>query len=132
MLITSLALLARSRAWVVFRWVGVAAPAQRRFWGIAQRVTGGSPDRFRVGRRCRATVRAHAHLGSEHGLRWLREMAVPSPPRAPGSHLKGGFSRPGAPLSWHAIFFGNLRVTVDPVVGGSLEDAPALLLLWCI
>src|SRR5579864_5388095 len=34
MLITSLALLARSRAWVVFCWVGVAAPAQRRVWGI--------------------------------------------------------------------------------------------------
>jgi hypothetical protein len=29
-LVTSLALLARSRAWVVFRWVGAATPAQRR------------------------------------------------------------------------------------------------------
>ena len=35
-LITSLALLARSRAWVVFRRAGVAAPARRRFRGIAQ------------------------------------------------------------------------------------------------
>src|ERR1700683_4525988 len=97
MLITSLALLARSRAWVVFRRVGVAAPARRRFRAIAQWVTGRIPDRFRVGRRCGATARAHAHRGSERGLRGLGDMAVPS--------------------------LGNHWVTVDPIVGGSLEDA---------
>src|ERR1700733_4744061 len=89
MLITALALLARSRAWVVFRRVGVAAPARRRFRVIAQWVTGRIPDRFRVGRGCRATARAHAHRGNEHGFRGLRDMAVPSPPRVPWPRLLG-------------------------------------------
>ena len=105
MLITSLALLARSRAWVVFRWVGVAAPAQRRVRGIAQRITAGIPDRFRVGRGCRATARALAHLGSESGLRGLIDMAVPSPPRVPEPPAEPSSTRPARPLSWHAIFF---------------------------
>src|SRR5580693_136267 len=94
MLITSLALLARSRAWMVFRRAGVAAPARRRSWAIAQWVTGGIPDRFRVGRGCRATARAHAHRGSERGFRGLADMAVPSPPRVPGPRLRAEFPRP--------------------------------------
>jgi hypothetical protein len=136
MLITSLALLARSRAWVVFRRVGVAAPARRRFRAIAQGGTAEFPDRFRVGRGCRAAARALAHLGSERGLRGLSErglrglrvMAVPSPRRVLGPPSAGRVPSPGAPpLSWHAIFLGNRLVTVDPVVGGSLEDASCCL-----
>src|SRR5579859_5560413 len=124
MLITSLALLARSRAWVVFRRVGVAAPARRRFRAIAQCVTGGIPDRFRVGRGCRATACAHAHRGSERGFRGLRDMAGPSPPRVPGPRLRAGFPvRRAPPELARDLFFGNHRVTVDPIVGGSLEDA---------
>src|SRR5260370_2792796 len=90
MLITSLALLARSRAWVVFRRVGVAAPARRRVRAIAQWVTGGIPDRFRVGRGCRATARALTHLGSESGLRGLRDMAVPPLLASPGALRRPG------------------------------------------
>src|SRR5579859_1707501 len=103
MLITSLALLARSRAWVVFRRVGVAAPARRCVRVIAQWVTGGIPDRFGLGRGSRATACAHAHLGSEGGFRGLREMAVPSPPRVPGPHLRAGFPAGALALNWHAI-----------------------------
>ena len=129
MLITLLALLARSRAWVVFRRVGVAAPARRRFRAIAQWGTAEFPDRFRVGRGCRAAARALAHLGSERGLRGLRVMAMPSPRRVPGRPSAGRVPSPGAPpLSWHAIFLGNHLVTVDPVVGGSLEDASCCLI----
>src|SRR5580658_1307846 len=97
MLITSIALIARPRAWVVFRWVGVAAPAQRRFRAIAQWVTAGIPDRFRAGRGCRAAACALAHLGSERGVRGLRDMAVPSPPRVPEPHRPGRTRSPGAP-----------------------------------
>src|SRR6202035_3721152 len=97
MLITSLALLARSRAWVVFRRVGVTAPARRRFRAIAQWVTGGIPDRFRVGRGCRATARAHAHPGSERGLRGMIDMAVPSPSSRPGATPARQLHSPGAP-----------------------------------
>src|SRR6516162_4009509 len=106
MLITSLALLARSRAWVVFRRVGVAAPARRRVRGIPQWITAGSPDRFRVGRGCPATARAVAHLGSESGLRELRDMAVPPLLARRGRIVPGRVHSPRrAPLGWHAIFF---------------------------
>ena len=126
---TSLALLARSRARVVFRRVGVAAPALRRFRAIAQWLVAESPDRFRVGPRGPAGARALAHLGSERGLRGLEVMAVPSPRRVLGPPSAERVPSPGAPpLSWHAIFLGNHLVTVDPVVGGSLEDASCYLL----
>ena len=128
MLITSLALLARRRAWVVFRRVGVAAPARRRFRGIAQWMTGGAPDRFRVGRGCRAAARALTHLGSERDLRGLGEITVPPLLAGRGCACRAGSVAPARPLGWHAIFFGNLRATVDPVVGGSLEDASWYLL----
>jgi hypothetical protein len=105
MLITSLALVARSRAWVVFRRVGVAAPARRRFWCIAQRITGGIPDRFRVGRGCRAAARAFVHLGSERGLRGLRDMAVPPLSRTGAARAGASSLAPARPLTWHAIFF---------------------------
>src|ERR1700728_3480650 len=75
MLITSLALLARSRAWVVFRWVGVAAPAQRCVWGITQRVAVVSPDPRRVGRGCPAMAHSPRHNGSDRGLRGLRGLS---------------------------------------------------------
>src|SRR3989442_14476816 len=42
--IRSLALCARSRAWVVFRWVGVAAPTQRYLRGMPQRMAARVPD----------------------------------------------------------------------------------------
>ena len=79
-LITSLALLARSRAWVVFRWVGVAAPAQRCVRGMAQRMAARSPDRCGCCRGCRATVRILRHNGSGCGRCGLMEMAVPPLP----------------------------------------------------
>src|ERR1700734_651153 len=71
MLITLLALLARSRAWVVFRWVGVAAPAQQCVWGITQRVAVRPPERCRVGRGYAAIPHSLRHNGSERGLRGL-------------------------------------------------------------
>src|SRR5580658_7920512 len=97
MSITSIAPAARSRAWVLFRWIGATAPAQRRFRAIAQWVTAGIPDRFRAGRGCRATAGALAHLGSERGVRGLRDMAAPSPPRVPEPRRHGRTHSPGAP-----------------------------------
>src|SRR5690242_21907129 len=76
-LITSLALFAPSRAWVVFRWVGVAAPAQRRVRGMAHRVAVCGPAR-RDGCRGRATARMLRHNGSGCGFSGLSEMAAPS------------------------------------------------------
>src|ERR1700724_2458142 len=104
MLITSLALLARSRAWVVFRRVGVAAPARRRVRVIAQWVTGGIPDRFGAGRGCRATACAHAHRGSERGFRGLRDMAGPPLLASRGRTCEPDSPACAFPLSWHAIF----------------------------
>src|SRR5204863_7565280 len=84
-LITSLALFARSRAWVVFRWVGVAAPAQRRVRGMAHRMAVRGPAR-RAGCRGWATARMLRHNGSECGLSGLSEMAAP-PLQRPGRRL---------------------------------------------
>src|SRR5690242_18575883 len=81
-LITSLALIARSRAWVVFRWVGVAAPAQRRVWGMAHRMAGRGPAR-RDDDRGGATARMLRHNGSACGFSGLSEMAA-SPLQRPG------------------------------------------------
>src|SRR5207342_1905563 len=74
-LIMSLAVRARSRAWLVFRWVGVAAPAQRCVRGMAQRIAARLPDRCGCRRGCRATVRMLRHSGSGCGRCGLMEIA---------------------------------------------------------
>ena len=127
MSITSLALLARSRAWAVFRRVGAAAPARRRVRGIAQWVTGGIPDRFRAGRGCRATARALAHLGSESGLRGLTEMAALSPPRAPGPHVPGRACSPRrAPQLARDLLPVTFGSPSTPLSAGRLRMHPAI------
>src|SRR6266581_3823011 len=97
-LIMSLAIRARSRAWVVFRWVGVAAPAQRYVRGMAHRTAARFPDRCGRGRGCGATARSLRHSEGECG-------------------------RPGAGLLYGTrSAAGNPPGYPDPVVGGSLED----------
>ena len=119
MLITSLALLARSRAWVVFRWVGVAAPAQRCVRGMAQRMAARFPDRCGCCRGCRATARTLRHNGSGCGLCGLTEMAVPPLTRGQVPRRATPVARCGPSMAR-----GLLPVTpgspLDPVVGGSL------------
>src|ERR1700722_2888497 len=127
MLITSLALLARSRAWVVFRRVGVAAPARRRVRVIAQWVTGEIPDRFGADRGCRATACAHAHRGSERGFRGLRDMAGPSPPRVPGPHLRAGFpGLRGPPELARDLSSVTIGSPSTPLSAGRLRMHPAI------
>ena len=120
-LIMSLAVRARSRAWLVFRWVGVAAPAQRCVRGIAQRMAVRIPDRWGCRRGCEATVRMLRHSGSGCGRCGLTEMAVPPLPTWPGL-AAGDSPSPGEPSMARGLLPVTPRVTVDPVVGGSLED----------
>jgi len=124
MLITSLALLARSRAWVVFRWVGVAAPAQRCIRGTVQRIAAGIPDRRGCCRGCRAAVRMLRHKGSECGLLG-GSMEMAEPPlshvarpslgevRSPGAGLAGTRSSAGNPPGHRPtpLSAGRLRMT---------------------
>ena len=101
-LIMSLAVLARSRAWLVFRWVGVAAPAQRRVRGMAQRMAARIPDRCGCRRGCGATVRMLRHSGSGCGRCGLTEMAVPPLPHVARSR-RGRLPVARAGLRWHAV-----------------------------
>src|SRR5438132_8535947 len=113
MLITSLALLARSRAWVVFRWVGAATPAQRCVRGIAQRMAAGIPDRCGLCRGCRATARTLRHKGSGCGLCGLIETAVP--PLSRGQVVAwGGLGCPVQALDGTRSLPVTLRVTARP------------------
>jgi hypothetical protein len=116
---------------VVFRWVGAATPAQRCFPGMAQRMTVRTPVRRGSRRGCGATARMLRHSGSGCGLCWLSEMAVPPLPH--GQVSAGGDSpSPLRPLHGTRSLPVTPRVTVDPVVGGSLEDDFCDLISWCI
>src|SRR5690348_18253620 len=122
-LIMSLAIRARSRAWVVFRWVGVAAPAQRYVRGTAHRTVARFPDRCGRCRGCGATARSLRHSGSGCGLCGLTGMAVPSPPSRSQVPRWGECGRPGAGLLYGTrSAAGNPPGYPDPVVSGSLED----------
>jgi hypothetical protein len=92
----SLAVRARSRAWLVPRWVGVAAPAQRYVRGMAQRVAARIPDQCGCRRGCRATVRMLRHSGSGCGRCGLIEIAGLPPSR--GQVPRGRLRSPGAGL----------------------------------
>lgn len=111
----------------MFRWVGAATPAQRRVWGITQRVAVVSPDLRRVGRGCPAMARSPRHNGSERGLRGLRglsEMAALPPPRGQGDAR----AKPSPPSAARDPYLGNPpghRST--PLSAGRLR----MLLLFC-
>jgi hypothetical protein len=109
----------------VFRWVGVAAPAQRCFqglclgWPATQCGADGGPGIGRFILPGRAGERALVHSGSGRSERAV--MAWPpfqSPARAKPEANDLGSVTIGSPL--------------DPVVGGSLEDAFCGLISWCI
>jgi hypothetical protein len=109
----------------VLRWVGVAAPAQRHFqglclvWPAAQCGTGCDPGKWRFVLPCGAGNRPLTHNGGGRDTR--AAMAWPpfqSPARAKPEASDLGSVTFGSPL--------------DPVVGGSLEDAFCVLILWCI
>src|SRR5579862_6034321 len=107
-------------AWVVFRWTGVAAPVQRRVWGIPPLVAAGSQI-LAIAPRMSGRGSHCAHLGSEDGLRGLISMAVASSPRGRG---RSGLLPARRGPVWHAISFGNRPGSpLDPIVGGSFEDA---------
>ena len=110
----------------MFRWVGVAAPAQRCFqgspvlWLKAQRVMSHcDPGTRRSILRDFAGKRPLVHIGG--GRNAQAAMAWPpfqSPARAKPEASDLGSVTFGSPL--------------DPVVGGSLEDAFCGLISWCI
>jgi hypothetical protein len=122
-LIMSLAIRARSRAWVVFRWVGVAAPAQQYVRGIAHRTVARFPDRCGRCRGCGATARTLRHSGSGCGLCGLTGMAVPSPPSRSQVPRRANAVAPvrAFPMA-RGLVPVTPRATLDPVVGESLED----------
>jgi hypothetical protein len=95
----------------VFRWVGVAAPTQRCFRGTSQRVAACLPGSPRL---ClRGLVVGRTLVQSGGGRRECSGMAVP-PVKIAGSRE-----------AWWLAISGSvtLRSPLDPVVGGSLEDA---------
>ena len=109
----------------MFCWVGVAAPAQRCFqglcldWWATQCGADGGPGTRHFVLPGTAGERALVHSGSERSE--CAAMACPpfqSPARTtPGASDLGSVTI-GSPL--------------DPVVGGSLEDASYCLISWCI
>src|SRR6266446_3684301 len=105
----------------MFCWVGVAAPAQRCAWGIAQRMAARIPDRCGCCRGCSDTVRMLRHNGSGCGLCGFIETAVPPLPHVARSPLgRLPVTRCGPSMA-RGLLPVTPRVTVDPVVGGRLR-----------
>jgi hypothetical protein len=94
---------------VVFRWVGVAAPAQRCFQGISQRMSGSVPRAGRFCLRCPAGGRAFTHSGG--GRSGYGEMVEP-----PSSIA--GYHKPDGLAIFESVTLGS---PLDPVVGGRLR-----------
>jgi len=106
----------------VFRWTGVAAPVQRRVWGIPPLVAAGSqilaiaPRMSGRGSRC-------AHLGSEDGLRGLISMAVAS---SLAAEVAAGFCLPVAALcGTRSLSVTGLGHRSTPLSAGRLRMHPA-------
>ena len=109
----------------MFCWAGVAAPVQRYFRGLSSRLVGGAVgvtcEILEPGvrpARCGGEASAYAPVAADatRVQRWQASFSIAGSREPSASDL--GSVTPGSPL--------------DPVVGGSLEDAFCCLISWCI